>query len=97
MITLSSSLVLLQLLLSASAAKDHTCYPANDYQPDNECQTIGDGVCDDPEFGGSGGAACRNQDCIDCNVECKSSFPVHSMHSSVVFDKPCLACDIAPR
>lgn len=50
---------------------DYTCDPGLDYSPDNQCQTIQDGICDDPRHGGSGGDACIGQDCIDCNVHCK--------------------------
>mmetsp|Transcript_153 Transcript_153/g.388 ORF Transcript_153/g.388 Transcript_153/m.388 type:complete len:1944 (+) Transcript_153:467-6298(+) len=70
-------LPLATLLLAASPppveAEDeinYTCFPGRDANPNSACPTQGDGVCDDPNLGGSGGDKCKNQDCIDCNVHC---------------------------
>ena len=49
---------------------DYTCNPRLDYSDDNKCPTIQDGKCDDPKFGGKE-ELCINQDCIDCNIQCK--------------------------
>jgi len=44
---------------------DYTCNPIGDTCSSN-------GVCEDPEFGGSNtNPACRNADCLDCNVNCR--------------------------
>lgn len=84
-ITLSSLLLLLlasnrQSVVKADDDRDYTCDPNKDYVSSNECQTIGDGVCDDPNHGGNGGEACRNQDCLDCNFHCGA------------FDADCYGC-----
>ena len=49
---------------------DYTCNPRLDYSDENKCLTIQDGKCDDPTFGGKE-ELCKNQDCIDCNIQCK--------------------------
>jgi len=56
---------------AANPGIDYTCNPADDYADANKCQTIQDGICDDPRHGGSGGDACFGQDCIDCNFLCE--------------------------
>jgi hypothetical protein len=50
---------------------DYTCNARLDYQTDNKCLSIANGVCDDPNFNGNGGNDCIKQDCIDCNIQCK--------------------------
>ena len=50
---------------------DYTCFIERDYADDNTCRTIADGVCDDPNWAGTGGSACAQQDCMDCNIHCK--------------------------
>ena len=75
-ITLSSLFLLLLALNTVVKAQDnndidYTCFPRRDYVADNKCQTIEDGICDNPNHGGNGGDDCLNQDCIDCNSECK--------------------------
>lgn len=67
---------LLLLLLFAAAAnaqddKDYRCFPGRDQSVTSACPTLNDKVCDDPNWGGSGGDRCKNQDCIDCNIHCK--------------------------
>eukprot|EP00537_Pseudo-nitzschia_pungens_P011055 CAMPEP_0172385844 /NCGR_PEP_ID=MMETSP1061-20121228/3454_1 /TAXON_ID=37318 /ORGANISM="Pseudo-nitzschia pungens, Strain cf. pungens" /LENGTH=1877 /DNA_ID=CAMNT_0013115001 /DNA_START=415 /DNA_END=6048 /DNA_ORIENTATION=- len=65
---------------AANPEIDYTCNPANDYTDGNKCQTIQNGICDDPRHGGSGGDACFGQDCIDCNFLCRQ------------FDADCYGC-----
>lgn len=75
------SLVLAALLLatnhgaSAQPGVDYTCDVRKDYTS-NPCGSLQDGICDDPNFGGSGGENCKQQDCIDCNENCKESTSV---------------------
>ena len=72
-----SILLLLSFFFAVAVADedgiDYQCFPRKDYSPTNQCKTIQDGICDDPNHGGSGGDACLNQDCIDCNTQCKYS------------------------
>lgn len=70
---------LLLLLIIATAIRyinanpvDYACDPYKDVASDNACLSLSNGVCDNPNHGGSGGEACRNQDCIDCNYHCKN-------------------------
>ena len=74
MLVLLSTLLLVSIQIQSTTAQgdgiDYTCNPRLDYLEDNICLTIQDGKCDDPRFGG-GGEACTNQDCIDCNIQCK--------------------------
>ena len=46
---------------------DYSCDLSTD-----PCPTKYDGVCDDPQFGGSN-PVCKNGDCWDCNYECKQN------------------------
>ena len=56
---------------SRRRTQDYTCFIERDYAVDNTCRTIADGVCDDPNWAGTGGSACAQQDCMDCNIHCK--------------------------
>jgi len=58
------------------ATIDYTC----DIYKDWKCPTTQDGVCDNPNHGGSGGDDCLNQDCIDCIGHCQQ------------FDADCYGC-----
>ena len=73
-LVLISTLLLVSIQLQFVHAQgdgiDYTCNPRLDYSDDNKCPTIQDGKCDDPSFGGNE-ELCRNQDCIDCNIQCK--------------------------
>mmetsp|Transcript_8206 Transcript_8206/g.8041 ORF Transcript_8206/g.8041 Transcript_8206/m.8041 type:complete len:124 (+) Transcript_8206:698-1069(+) len=69
----TSNIVLVQAAPEKIDYVDYTCFPRKDYAEENTCQTIADGSCDDPFWGGTGGAACRQQDCIDCGIHCKYS------------------------
>ena len=50
---------------------DYTCDIFKDFGISNKCTTTQNGVCDNPNHGGSGGDDCLNQDCIDCISHCK--------------------------
>jgi len=63
---------------------DYTCFPRKDYSKTNQCEGIQNGVCDAPNHGGSGGDACLNQDCIDCNTQCKYSKVKYEKYSILV-------------
>lgn len=67
-------MLLLPILATKSNANpiDYTCNPYDDFAEDNACLTVNDGRCDNPNHGGNGGEACRNQDCIDCTYHCKN-------------------------
>ena len=71
-------------LASRIAAQDidYTCYPQNDFGASPSCQYVANGVCDDPNHGGFGGEGCRNQDCIDCNYQCKLTFTKSNRQSN---------------
>jgi len=69
--------ILLASIISAQGI-DYTCNLQ--FDSSSGCQMLQDGVCDDPNHGGSGGESCRNQDCIDCNRQCKQ------------FDNDCYGC-----
>jgi hypothetical protein len=69
-VLLIATLVSIQSATAQGDGIDYTCNPRLDYSDDNKCPTIQDGKCDDPSFGGNE-ELCRNQDCIDCNIQCK--------------------------
>jgi len=94
--SLSSSFLLLLLIVIAQLSNnnnecqaqnnniDYTCNPRDDYGTNNKCPTLEDGKCDDPKITTNGNDLCLNQDCIDCNSECKCvlCFVIHSITSS---------------
>ena len=74
LLLISITLLLVSIQIQSATAQgdgiDYTCNPRLDYSDDNKCPTIQDGKCDDPTFGGKE-ELCKNQDCIDCNIQCK--------------------------